>query len=88
MAISKNRYLDAFLKFVLLTAIIHMFLLFAAAAINADITYLNYFNILDIDLFFPGVEYGLLSQVLSIAAMVVLYVIIYFYFTGKSKQVK
>lgn len=88
MTISKNRYLDAFLKFVLLTAIIHMFLLFAAAAINADIVYLNYFNILDMDLFFPGVEYGLLSQVLSVAAMVVLYAIIYLYFTGKTKQAK
>jgi len=85
MIISKNRYLDAFLKFVLLTAVIHMFLLFAAAIMNADMAYLNYFNILDIDLFFPGVEQGLVSQLISIAAMALVYAVIYLYFTGKEK---
>jgi len=85
MVISKNRYLDAFLKLVLATAIAHMLILFIAAIINADITYLNYFNILDVDLFFPGAEAGMLSHVLSVAAMVVIYSIIYLYFTSRPK---
>lgn len=81
MPISKNRYLDALLKFILLTAVIHVFLLFIASIINADIIHLNYFNILDVDLFFPGVEIGLLSQILSVVAIIIIYVTIYIYFT-------
>jgi len=84
MLISENRYLDALLKLILLTAVIHVFVLIAAAVINADAVYLNYFNILDIDLFFPGIEQGMLSHFFSAVAMLIVYIVIYMFFT-KSK---
>jgi len=85
MKLSKNRYIDAALKLVLVSGIMHAFLLliFSIAKLNA--AYLNYFNILDVDLFFPSIAKGALSQILSIISIITAYLIIYLYFTKKNQ---
>lgn len=76
-----DRMLEAFLKFVLVSALVHLSVLAVILVLTGDITYFNYFEILELEWFFPGISEGLLSQVLSAVTMVVLYAVTYFYFT-------
>ena len=81
--IVKNRYIDALLKLILVSAIVHMVLLIIYSVITGDFVILNYFNILDIDLIFPNVIEGTVSQVLSVLATVIVYVLILLFYTKK-----
>ena len=81
--IVKNRYLDALLKFILLTAIMHVVLLIIFSIVTLNVVPLNYFNILDLDSFFPNVIEGTLSQVLSVVVMVALYLAIFSFYTKR-----
>lgn len=83
MQIAKNRYLDAFLKFLLLSAIIHPSLLLISFSTNLNVSLLNYFDIIGLNLFFPGIIEGYLSQILSVIIMIAIYLIIYLHFTKK-----
>jgi len=74
----KNIYLDTLIKLILFSAIFHIFLLIIYSIIKLNITYLNYFKILDIDLFFPNIVTGSLSQIISISIIIIMYVVIYF----------
>jgi len=85
MKTSENRYIDALIKLILFSAVFHIILITIYSIVNLDITYLNYFNILDIDLFFPGIIDGSLSQVFSILMITIIYLIIYSVFTKKDK---
>ena len=51
----KNKYLSALKNLILFSASIHILLLIIYSVIKLDITHLNYFNILDFDLFFPNI---------------------------------
>lgn len=73
---------------ILTTALIHIAILIVVAISKADITYLNYFNILDVDLFFPNVVNGFFSQVLSLVLMLGVFAIIYFRRTKLAKVTK
>ena len=86
MQISKNRCIDALLKFILFSAFVHIFLIIVFFVTNLDITLLNYFNILDIDLFFPNIASGFLSQILSILVMIFIYILIFLFFTKDSSK--
>jgi hypothetical protein len=81
--IVKNRFVDALLKLILLSAIFHMALLILFSIVNLDLVILNYFNILDIDLLFPNIIEGVLSQLLSIAMVIIIYSLIFVFFTKK-----
>lgn len=83
--ISNNRFLDAFLKLLLVSAIIHLSIIVVFLIITKNIKVLNYFNILDIDSFFPEVINGTLSQILSAGIVIFIYIVIFFFFT-KSKR--
>ncbi len=83
--IAKNRYLDALLKLVLFSAITHMLILAYKSVSTADPVIMNYFNILDLELFFEGIEKGTLSQILSVVVMLGIYFAIFFLFTRKGK---
>ena len=85
MKTSENRYIDALIKLILFSAVFHIILIIIYSIVNLDITHLNYFNILDIDLFFPGIIDGPLSQVFSILMIAIIYLIIYSVFTKKDK---
>ena len=76
--ILENRYVQALMGLILFSAIIHMFLLAVYAVIDADVTYLNYFNIIDLDLIFPNIGMGGFSQIFSLLTAVVIYAGIYF----------
>ncbi|MBU1975910.1 MAG: hypothetical protein KKG59_05900 [Nanoarchaeota archaeon] len=71
--IVNNKYVDALLKLMLVTAIIHMLILIPYAIINGKMILTNYFNILDADLLFPNIIYGLWSQILSGVIVVAIY---------------
>ncbi|MGV8141814.1 MAG: hypothetical protein ACP5NW_05220 [Candidatus Woesearchaeota archaeon] len=81
----KNRFLDAFLKLVLFSAGTHIVLIVIYSIIHLDFLPFNYFNIIDLDLFFPGIGNSALSNILSIACMIIIYLMIYFNLTGKTK---
>lgn len=82
----KNRLWDAFLKLVLFSAGLHVVLLVVYSILHLNFLPLNYFNILDIDLFFPGIINGALSNILSVICIVAIYLLIYFNLTDKSVE--
>ena len=51
----KNKYIDALFKTMLLSAGAHMILLAIHAIRTKEIMHLNYFNILDLEHFIPGI---------------------------------
>ncbi|MBN3041104.1 MAG: hypothetical protein JW867_08240 [Candidatus Omnitrophica bacterium] len=79
--ISKNRLLDALFKLMLFSAIVHMFIVFLVALVRRDLSHLNYFKIIGVDIFIPYVEQGLPSQFASVSVAAMLYGIIFFFFT-------
>lgn len=85
MKINKHRLIDALKKLILFTAIIHLILLVFYSIIKYKIIYLNYFNILDLDLLFPKIINGFLSQIFSILIILIIYLIIFFKFTKTEK---
>jgi len=76
--VQKNKYIDAFKKLILFSAISHIILLILYSIINRTIIPLNYFNILDLDLFFPNIINGHFSQIFSVITVAIIYWIIYF----------
>ena len=80
--IARNRFLDAFLKFLLLSSIIHTILMFIYSIAYNDIEHLNYFRILDISAFIPGLKGGIIPDIAGTVIMILLYLIIYFFFSG------
>jgi hypothetical protein len=81
--IQKNKYIDALKKLILFSAISHIILLILYSIINLTIIPLNYFNILDLDLFFPNIINGHLSQILSLIIIAIIYWTIYFFSSKK-----
>ena len=75
--IGKNKYLDALKNLVLFSALTHLSLLIIYSIVKLDVMPLNYFNILDLDLFFPSIIDGTLSQILSVVVMVAIYLFFY-----------
>ncbi len=63
--ISKNRYLDALLKLFILSAVLHIAILFVYAAASGDIRQLNYLGILDFALFFPAIIEGFFNNIVA-----------------------
>ncbi len=80
----KNRFLDALIKLILFSAVIHLLILAVIFAVKHDLTVINYFNILNIDYFFPGVDQGFAGQVFSGLTIAALYGIM-FLFNKKKK---
>ena len=75
----KNRYLDSLLKLMLFSASVHILILIYHSISSRDITAMNYFNILDLDFFFDDIAKGTLNNIISVATMVVIYLMIYFF---------
>ncbi|VVB78873.1 Uncharacterised protein [uncultured archaeon] len=80
--ISENNYLDALLKLMLLSAIIHVGILIIYSLANQSFEKFNFFYILDVQLLFP-----LLKNTLStILIGTVLMILIYIFFLSNSKN--
>ena len=65
-------------RFILLSAIIHILVLFWLLITSGDFSYFNYFKILELDLFFPQLVSGSWSQLASVVAMVIVYWLLFF----------
>jgi len=78
-------FLDAAKKFILFVACIHLAIIIVYAVMYQDITILNVFNIMDLDLFFPDIFDGLWSQMLSVVTMTGLFCVFFIFFTKKPK---
>lgn len=63
----RNIYLSALFRMMLICASIHMILLIIVSLLNKQMVLLNLFNILDLDLVYPGIEQGKVSAILSVA---------------------
>ncbi len=55
MKIHHNKYIDALLKTMLFSASIHMIILIVQAIRTGDIMIINYFNILDLEIYYPHI---------------------------------
>lgn len=75
---------NIFKTFILVSGTSHLLILFIYTIIKRDMVTLNYFNVLDIDLFFPNIINGALSQILSIITIMVIGSIIYFTHSNKA----
>jgi hypothetical protein len=76
--IGKNKYFLALKNLILFSAIIHILSLIIYSIIQLEVIHLNYFNVLDFDLFFPNIINGFFSLILSIIVLLILYLIFYF----------
>ena len=79
--IAKNRFLDALLKLMLLSAIVHAVLVVIFSFLTKDLEFLNYFYIIGLNLFFPNISMGITGQILSAATVVAFYTAIFLFFT-------
>ena len=64
-----KKFVSGFLKFVLLTALIHIGILIFSAIKNGNIEFLNYFQILGLNEFWPKISTGWKSTLISILIM-------------------
>ena len=74
----KKHFINALIKFILFSATLHILLLLIFFVFKRDLTLINYFNIIGLNLFFPEVGQGLASQIFSLLTMVVIYGLIFF----------
>ena len=68
-----KKIVKSFFRFVLLTALLHIGVLVFTAIKNGNIKFLNYFQILGLDEFWPKITNGKLSDVLSIILMTTIF---------------
>lgn len=78
-----NRSLDALVKTLLAYAIIHVLTMTIYALVTGEYTILNAFRVLGFTLFFPGIDHGIDSFVISFFLYGVIFGIVYFAFTKK-----
>lgn len=72
--IVKNKYLNALLLLMLLSAVIHILVLIFIAVKSLNIYILNYFNILEFDVLFPNIfRNTFYNNLLSFAVALFLY---------------
>ena len=79
-----NKYIIALKNVMLFSAIVHMIMIAIYSIVKLNTIKFNFFDILDLDLFFPNIIKGILSQILSIIAFVIAYCI--FFFINKEKN--
>lgn len=74
--IVKNKYINALFILMLFSAIVHMLILSCLAAVSGSLYVLNYFNILDLDLFYPNIFNSFGGNIFSIFFVIAAYIII------------
>ena len=81
-----NRFIDAIAKTMLFSAAVHMLILFYKTIHTGDINILNLFNILDLQLFFPGIDKGQTNLFWSGVLFFAIYFSMLFFFNQKKKN--
>ncbi len=74
--IVKNKYLNALFVLMLFSAIVHILIIFYLALTSGDLYVVNYFNILDLDLFYPDIFNSFIGNIFSVLFLIVAYIII------------
>jgi len=82
-----KKIVKSFLKFVLLTALIHIGVLVFTSIKNRNIKFLNYFQILGLSEFWPRITKGWVSDVISITIMVLIIGIFLFFSLIKKEKI-
>lgn len=86
MPLVKNRYIDALLKLMLLSSIIHMVALALYSVTYNDFGPFNFFTIVGIDLLFPQIITSDCQYVYSFATVLCLYAVIFYILNRKKKS--
>lgn len=84
--ISNNRYLDALLKLLLGAAIVHIVILITAVILFHDLLIVNIVNVLGFDWFFPQFGSTGINNYLSVFIWIIIYLVIFFFFTNKIRK--
>lgn len=74
--IVKNKYINALFVLMFFSAAVHMLVLSCLAVASGSLYALNYFNILDLDLFYPDIFNSFYGNIFSIVFVVAVYLII------------
>ena len=74
--IVKNKYVNALLVLMLLSALVHMLILSYFSIKSKNLYALNYFNILDVDLFYASIFDSAAGNVFSVLFVIFIYFII------------
>ncbi|MDD4785234.1 MAG: hypothetical protein PHH12_02155 [Candidatus Shapirobacteria bacterium] len=81
-----KKILKSFLKFVLLTALIHIGVLIFTSIRNGNIKFLNYFQILGLNEFWPEITKGWISDLISGLLMVIIFSIFLIFSLGENRR--
>jgi len=79
------KIVKSFLKFVLLTALIHIGVLIFTSIKKGNIKFLNYFQILGLTEFWPKITKGWVSDVISVLIMASIFSTFLIYSLNKNK---
>lgn len=71
----KSKYMKAIKKSILFYAVTHLIILFGYAIYTSNFKLLNLFNILDLELFFPNIINGTISDLFSLITLIIIYLI-------------
>jgi|SaaInlStandDraft_4_1057021.scaffolds.fasta_scaffold03725_6 hypothetical protein len=82
----KNRFLNSIKYFIIFSALFHMVLLLIYSITIKDFSSLNFINLLELDLLFPSLHLTTLGKLISWLIYLLTPIIIYFFFTKKSKK--
>lgn len=86
MKFISNKYIVALKNVMLFSAIIHMIMIAIYSIVKLNTIKFNFFDILDLDLFFPNIIKGNLSQIFSIIAFIIVYCIFLFLIIRKVRK--
>ncbi len=82
---TQTRLTHAIAYVIFCSAVVHLAILAIEAIATKNIVLVNYFNILDLEYFFPGIDQGTTSQSISAALMLGFIAIAYGCFARKEK---
>jgi len=74
--IVENKYINALLLLMLLSAIVHMLILFVFAIISKNLHILNYFSILNVNYFLPNFLNSVQGDIISFIFTLIMYLVI------------
>lgn len=81
---TEKRLFRALFKTMLFFAFFHVILLIVLSVVNANLNYLNVFSIVGLQHFFPGIDQGIVSFIVSLAVIGGVY--FFFYRRHRSKS--
>lgn len=74
---TEKRFFRALFKTMLFFAFLHLILLFVLFTLSFKLSYLNVFSIVGLDEFFPNINEGAVSFIVSLGIMLLVYFVFY-----------